>query len=276
MPNYGYYLHYGYTDMNTADFKRMFAALQRESGGVIKIEDAPRILNNSSLAVRKLLSRWEKQGWITRLKRGLYLPVPLEAESAEKWTEDPWILATILFEPCYIGGWSACEYWQFTEQIFREVIVFTHQSIRNRKQTILANSFNLKKIIPKRFFGTKTVWKGQMKLKVSDPARTIVDLFDDPSVGGGFRQAAGVLDAYVNSTNKNLPQLLEYMQRFGNKALFNRIGYLFERKYPNEREFIKTCQKGIAKGYSKLDPTGPSSGSYLRRWNLRINRDLPL
>ena len=260
--------------MNKSDFKRMLSTLQRESGGIIKIQDVPGILNTSKLVARKLLSRWQKQGWIARIKRGVYLPLPLEADSSERWTEDPWIIATILFDPCYIGGWSACEYWQFTEQVFREVMVFTTQGIRDRNQTILANAFKLKKIVPEKYFGTKTIWKGQMKLKVSDPTRTIVDLFDDPGTGGGFRQATTVLDAYMSSANKNLIQLLEYMQMLGNKSLFNRIGYLFESKYSDENEFIQSCQKNLAKGYSKLDANGGSSGSYLRRWNLRINRNL--
>ena len=32
--------------------------------------------------------------------------------------EDPLVIAEKLFSPCYVGGWSAAEYWGITEQIF--------------------------------------------------------------------------------------------------------------------------------------------------------------
>ncbi|MFA5140398.1 MAG: type IV toxin-antitoxin system AbiEi family antitoxin [Elusimicrobiota bacterium] len=236
----------------------------------------PKILGILPLAARKLLSRWEAQGWVVRIKRGIYLPLPLEAQSSERWTEDPWLVATILFEPCYIGGWSACEYWGLTEQIFREEVVVTTRAFRGKEKEVLANRFRLKRVSPKRIFGTTTVWKQQVKTAVSDPSRTIVDLFDDPSLGGGFLQAVAVLNAYMASKSKDLPKLLQYMETFGNKTVFKRLGYLFEKKYPDEKAFIAGCLERIGKGYSKLDPDGPAEGAFVRRWNLRINKDISL
>lgn len=65
-------------------------------------------------------------GWPRRVRRGLYLVLPLEAQSDRAITvEDPWILADELFSPCYIGGWSAAQHWGLTEQIFRSVFVVT-------------------------------------------------------------------------------------------------------------------------------------------------------
>lgn len=34
-------------------------------------------------------------------------------------------MAAKVFEPCYIGDWSAAECWDLTEQVFREVVVVT-------------------------------------------------------------------------------------------------------------------------------------------------------
>ena len=39
--------------------------------------------------------------------------------------DESWVLARAVFEPCYIGGWSAAEHWGFTEQIFNSTMVFT-------------------------------------------------------------------------------------------------------------------------------------------------------
>jgi|GEM_PF-6032200 len=38
-------------------------------------------------------------------------------------SDEPWAVAQKLFVPCYVGGWSAAEYWDFTEQIFNSTLV---------------------------------------------------------------------------------------------------------------------------------------------------------
>ena len=61
-----------------------------------------------------------------RVCRGLYAPIPLDAIDPSAWREDPWVIASKLFGPdYYIGGWTACEHWDLTEQIFRETVVVT-------------------------------------------------------------------------------------------------------------------------------------------------------
>jgi len=262
--------------MTRITFRQSFSALQRQSRGIIRTEQVPGVLGITAIAARKLLARWERQGWLVRLKRGIYLPLPLDAQSSDRWTEDPWIVAAILFEPCYVAGWSACEYWGLTEQVFREVAVVTTRAFRRKEKEVLANRFRLKRVAAKRLFGTTTVWKGQIKTLVSDPSRTIADLFDDPAIGGGFLQAVAVLNAYMKSKEKDVVKLLGYMDMLGNKTVFKRLGYLFEKKYPEERTFIEGCIQRMGKGYSKLDPNSPSKGAYLRRWNLRINKDIAL
>ena len=74
----------------------------------------------------------------------------------------PWVVAEHVFRPAYIAGWSACEHWEFTEQIFRDVAVFTTSPIRQRQVTIDQTNFCSKKdlgtfvfLVP-GLFGAKT------------------------------------------------------------------------------------------------------------------------
>lgn len=250
----------------------MLAALQRHTQGVIRIEDVPKILAVSKPEARSLLHRWARQGWIVRLKRGIYVPLPLEAESSDRWAEDPWVIASALFSPCYIGGWSACEHWGLTEQIFRDVFVYTSKPPRKARQEIFSTSFQLKRMSAKKLFGTVPAWRGQIKIQVSDPSRTLVDIFNDPSVAGGFPQAVRLLRAYLASEHKDLKKLLQYLVAYDVGALFKRFGYLFKMVSPQETAFITECSRRIGKGYSKLDPSVMARGPYLRFWNLRINQ----
>ena len=43
---------------------------------------------------------------MSRVRRGLYVSVPLESRTADVPLEDPWLIAERLFAPCYIGGWA--------------------------------------------------------------------------------------------------------------------------------------------------------------------------
>ena len=52
------------------------------------------------------------------------VPVPVEALSTDRAVEDAWVLVpTSFWLPQPIGGWSAAEHWDLTEQIFRDVCV---------------------------------------------------------------------------------------------------------------------------------------------------------
>jgi len=258
--------------MKQLEFRKMLSQLQRESKGIILIEEVPRILSISAAKAKRLLSRWQKQGWVARLKRGIYMPLPLEAISGDRWAADPWVIASTLFSPCYIGGWSACEHWGLTEQIFRDVVVLTARSLRSKKSEVLGVPFQLKTISAKKIYGTTTEWRAQTKVLVSDPSRTLIDLLDDPLLGGGFRQVLDNFTAYMNSPSKDMGKCIAYISRFGNRALYKRLGYLCAELFPDERETITACQKQISRGYSKLDASGPPMGALIRRWALKINQ----
>ena len=72
-----------------------------------------------------------------------------------------------------VGGWSAAEHWDLTEQIFRDICVFTARAVPKRHQVIHNIQFEVTHVPPEQQFGTKTVWKKEKKLSVSDPTRTI-------------------------------------------------------------------------------------------------------
>jgi len=95
--------------------RRYLTQLHRHTNGLVDVEEAASLLGLDRLRAAKLLARLAAQGWARRLRRGLYLLIPLEATSPEDWSEDAWIVAARVFRPAYIAGWSACEHWGFTE-----------------------------------------------------------------------------------------------------------------------------------------------------------------
>ena len=256
------------TGIGKTDRERL-AAIIRGTKGTVSVEDAARILDVDSTNAAKILSRWTKKGWMSRVRRGLYVSVPLESRTADMPLEDPWLVADRLFSPCYIGGWSAAEYFDLTEQIFSTIMVMTVQNPRNRRPDIKGTVFMLRTISEQAMFGLKPVWRGQVKISVSDPTRTILDMLVDPGFGGGIRSVNEMLGNYLRSENKNLERLIEYGEQLGNGAVFKRLGFLLEKTVPDEAKAIGKCYKRLTAGNAKLDPK-LNNVRLITRWRLWV------
>lgn len=256
------------TGIGKIDRERI-AAIIRGTKGTVSVGEAARILNVVSSDAAKMLSRWSKKGWMSRIRRGLYVSVPLESRTADIPLEDPWLIADCLFSPCYIGGWSAAEYFDLTEQIFSTIIVMTLQKPRDRRPNIKGTEYMLRTTSEKAMFGLKPVWRGQVKIAVSDPTRTILDMLVDPVFGGGIRSVKDMFVNYMQSENKNLEQLIEYGKLLGNGAVFKRLGFLLEKTAPDETKIIEQCRKSLTAGNARLDQK-LNNDKLITRWRLWV------
>ncbi|OPZ82723.1 MAG: hypothetical protein BWY76_02629 [bacterium ADurb.Bin429] len=63
---------------------------------------------------------------------------------------------------------------------------------------------------------------------VSEPTRTVVDVLDDPALGGGMRHVAEIVHAYFTSDMRDDDLLLDYIARVGNRTIYKRLGFLLE------------------------------------------------
>jgi predicted transcriptional regulator of viral defense system len=254
--------------LGKVDRKRL-AEIIRNTKGTVSVIEAADILEISSTEAAKMLSRWAQKGWLSRIRRGLYIPIPLESSTTDVPLEDSWIIAERLYAPCYIGGWSAAEYWGLTEQIFRTIVVMTTQKPRNRTPIIKGTKFLLRTVSEKAMFGLKPIWRGQVKVSVSDPTRTILDMLNDPRLGGGIRSTVDMFTNYLKSENKNIELLAEYAKRLNNGAVFKRLGFLLERVAPDEQSAINACKSQLTKGNAKLDPA-LKADKLITRWRLWV------
>ena len=249
--------------------RKRLAKILREAGEIITPEKTAKTLNITREQSSLLLNSWNKQGWVKRVQRGLYIPIPLTAESRDVSPDNPSLIAMQLFAPCYIGGWSALEYWDMTEQLFHSVMVMTNKRPKSRNLKIDGMKFKLKTVSKKNFFGLKTVWMGKSKIQISDPSRTVADMLDDPRTGGGIRPVRNVFQNYLESKNKDLSLLVKYCRKLKNKTAFKRLGLLLEMDATAESKAIKICKNNLSQGYSKLDPDLNCS-KIITRWKLSV------
>lgn len=240
----------------------------RSAGEVVSVDDVSGILQIERQAAARLLARWNGQGWVKRLRRGFYAPVPVAALGQKQVLEDPWVIVPELFGPACIGGWSAAEHWGLTEQLFRSTCVLTTRPIRGKEQTIEGVPFTLKHVRKEALFATKAVWRGTVKIDVSSPAKTIIDMLDDPAIGGGIRHVADCLAAYLAREDAREGELLDIADQLGNRAVFKRLGFLAER-LPDRRTLAEACHKRLSRGTAKLDPSVPCP-RLVARWRLWV------
>ena len=241
--------------------RRRLAAVVREAGDIVQIADAERALDVSRTVAAKLLSRWSGQGWLRRVGPGAYAPVSLDSLVSEQVLDDPWVLVPVLYDPAYIGGRTAAEHWDLTEQIFRDIVVMTERPVRAGSQERHGASFTLRHVRAGMMFGTRSVWRGRTRIAVSDVHRTIIDMLDDPEVGAGIQHVDDCLASYFGRKDRDDGKLVAYADRIGNGAIFKRLGFLAERR-SGSSALLDACRKRLTQGNAKLDPAlgAPSTG----------------
>jgi predicted transcriptional regulator of viral defense system len=173
-----------------------------------------------------------------------------------------------LFGRAFVGGASAAHHWDLTDQLFRTVFVYTTQEVRHRETVVHGTPFVAKHVAENLVFGTKALWRDRTRLQVSDPHRTIIDLLDDPSTGGGITHVAECFSSYLHRPDAAVETLLAYAERLGNGAVFKRLGFLAERVGAGET-VIKGCAARLTQGNAKLDPA-LRCPRLVRRWRLWV------
>jgi predicted transcriptional regulator of viral defense system len=211
---------------------------------------------------------------VARVQRGLYIAVPLEAEDPARWSADPWAVASAALAPGYVGGWTALNHWDLTDQVFATTVFITSRPVPRRERTIGSVRLEVRHKPEAALFGTRRVWREGTPVSVSDRERTLIDCLDDPSLGGGLRHTVEALTAYAEAPDAAWGRLVEYGDRLGNRTVFKRLGYIVETLALADDALIRTCRERLSAGTGRLDPSRPATGRTTSRWGLRLNAEV--
>ena len=257
-----------YTEISVSKGKKRLSAVLNASGDVISASDVVSTLNVSPSEAHLLLSRWKEQGFLKRVSRGLYVRSDMESIDSEHSLSDPWVMIPPLFAPCYIAGRTAAEFWDLTEQIFRDIVVFTAKPKRSKTLIKSGTEITVKQVGISYLFGTKTVWRERTKVQVSDVHKTIIDMVAFPNFGGGIQHVSDCLKSYYKRDDKDPKQLLEYAKLSNNGAIFKRLGYLVEH-YDLDPLLADACKGNLTTGLTKLDPMMDYT-KIVSKWRIRV------
>jgi len=240
-----------------------------QNPGTINAANVAELLNLSPKETNRVLSRWCANGWLFRVKRGIYIPVPMDSTSSDILIEEPFVIADSLYSPGYVAGFSAIKHWDLSEQIIETTYYFSTKQVKERSPVYGSTRFQIKTIKEKRLFGTKTIWYGSKKVKVSDPTKTIVDIFDDPKLVGGMSVVYDVFKEYMESKYHDFKKLLEYAERMSNKTIFKRLGFMIDARLIDIPDGLMGLNKHISSGYSNFDPIVDSK-FIVEKWKLKV------
>ncbi|MGH2565610.1 MAG: type IV toxin-antitoxin system AbiEi family antitoxin domain-containing protein, partial [Ginsengibacter sp.] len=165
----------------------------------------------------------------------------------------------------------AAEHWDLTEQIFNSTVVFTGQKQRRTEHKIAGLSFKIKAISPKRFFGISKIWSNNSKIQIADIHKTIVDIVDDPAIGGGGLQMVEIFKAYIHKKEASLETLCKYAEILSHGAVYKRLGFLIEKTKTSQSQWIDKLHSKIKSGIINFDPNGPKRGPIITKWGIRLN-----
>jgi len=250
---------------------KLLATLSEQDQDIFTIEDARQMVKTHPRYLENLLQDLVAKGWLKRLKRGVYMVLPLKAGVEGHFSEHPFLLATHLARPAVISYWSALNYYGYTEQIPGTVFVSTTMKKRSQNITILGIRFKFVLLSREKLFGAQKAWVDSVSIQITDPERTVLDAFDHPEYCGGMVESCkATMNVWADLDRQ---KLLEYLDRMRNSSVAKRLGFVLEMFDLTEESFIKSLVERVRKGYSRLDPSAPAQGRYVSRWNLQVNID---
>ena len=240
----------------------LLSYLAENRKNIFALKDVIEVLDCSYENAKVIVDRLAKKKWIERIIKGKYLIVPLSAGVRGEYTEHEFIIAS-LFEPCYVAYWTALNYYGFTEQVPNKIFVATRKRVKDRE--ILGMDFKFVHISDKKFFGLGTVLISNVRVKISDKEKTIVDCLDKPKYCGGIGEIAKAI--FFAKEEIDFEKLTDYAIKIGNNTVIKRLGFIVDFLGLDSTNIVDK----ISDSYSILDPTKGKTGMYDSKWKLLIN-----
>jgi len=271
------------TGQNGTYGAKLLGALVEAGRVVIPVSEAREFATSVGVPqgyFKRLLILMVRNGWLMRLRRGLYAVSGLAPGQVQI---HPFAVATQLVVPSAISHWSALSYHGLTEQAPRVVTAFTPKKVvtpsmrRGGKRghrarhawDVAGVRYEYVSVRRERFFGIEEVWVDEnFRVPITDRERTVLEVFISCRVFGGIGEALGVIENHLGRLD--VGKLVEYTCRFGQISTAKRLGWALERADIAEAVLAPLLEIPAA-GYHALDPARSRRGPCDKRWMIQNN-----
>jgi predicted transcriptional regulator of viral defense system len=251
---------------------RVILSLEAEGRDLITLDEIRTRASVSPGFARKLAHGLVRKKWLQRVRRGTYLLNPSRHGPDAIPDTDPLRIGRRLVEPYFFGYATAAELLGLLPQVSRVYFIQTTSRWDPGEKSQV--EFRPVRVTPGRFFGAQSMTRRGVTFRVSNIERTVLDCMNRPEFAGGMSGVSRILA--LAKPKLNWKRLGSYLDRFGNRSLTLRAGFLAERVRPSIPPPPEWLRRRRARGAEPYVPLGPPkvhgrSGRRDERWHLILN-----
>lgn len=218
--------------------------LSKSKKTVFSINDIIRYGKIGPASAKIYANRMVKKGLLTRISRNKYTI-----------SEDPFVIASQLFNNSYISFTSALYLYEIIDQVPSKI-----QLVSPLRSKIKLEWLKLIKFSPNKIFGIKRMKKEGSFIFVGRLEKVVVDIAYRP-------RYSRLLYAFHAIEKCDIKKIVKYAKKM-NIATKKRIGYFLDLKGIHTH-----LDKGLT-GVHKLNPQSKKRGTFNKKWKLYINEKI--
>lgn len=258
----------------------VYFAAQRHGTNLLDADEVTRLAAVSRPHAVNLLASMARKGVLHRIGRGRYAVIPPSVLHERKsYATDPHLVidelmkADGLGDGYYVAYQSAAAIHGAAQQL--PFVLQVALPVQRRSVNMGQGGIQFIRIQPQKLFGFRSMLYQEVPLNVSDREKTLLDCLDRFDLCGGIGEAARTAASLLEGIRTDT--LLAYLDRMGNQALTQRLGFILERLstvQTVDQDLIAAIARRVGPHTYLLDPHGPKEGHVEGRWRIRENIDV--
>lgn len=223
------------------------------------LREVTRITGNENTSA-SLISRLLKKNYVSRIRKDLYTCIDLTTGDV---VASKYQIASAINEDAYISHHTAFEFYGIANQVYNTVFV----SSKKRFNTFEFMGITYKRVKSDFIDGVIEI-KNIEGVRIADKERALVDSVYHVSKIGGVEELTNIIKMI---DDLDTSKLLLYMDKYSNKFLYQKMGYMLEAFYSGyglNEHFFQTCQ--IKSGNSVRYLVQDREGLFQQKWNIIV------
>ncbi|MFH1101243.1 MAG: type IV toxin-antitoxin system AbiEi family antitoxin [Methanobacteriota archaeon] len=210
-----------------------------------------------------IIHRLKKNGSIQEIEKGKYL---VTGYDRKRILSHPLFIATHIVVPSYVSYWSALNYYNWTEQAPKTILLAT---TKQKKPMQVENYlFKYIKISKEKLYGYTKETVGDFPAFIAEKEKTIIDALDLPRYAGGISEIAHCISKAINEIDTK--KLIDYAKQFPNRSMVSRLGYLSEQNGLK----LSALKPYMSSSFVLLNPKRKQSTQWDTTWNINVNDEV--
>lgn len=214
-------------------------------------------------SAQALLMRYQRQGYISKVRRGLYCVNNIASLLPEV---NKFQVASAVTSTSYVAYHAAMEYHGLAHQVYYDVAVGGEQPFNSFEFD--GNNYFFRHIATHVGVDTPIA---DSHVRVTNVERTVIDCIDRIDLCGGWEELINCLRS-VHYLREEV--LLTILKAYSRIALYKKVGFLFEQlDMPVSSNLIDMCRQYAKESVTYLTSDGDSD-TFNATWRLYVPKNL--